>query len=403
MNRMDLKPRKLSNRIQHYAWGAINQDAFIPKLLGLKPEPDIPYAELWMGAHPSAPSDVIAEKRAVPLDAWIRRAPDRILGKGIHSRFKGQLPFLFKVLSAGQPLSIQAHPDKTQAVELHARDPEHYPDENHKPEIAVAVDFLTALIGFKPPEECADVLDRYPEIALFIGEDAKGFESAPERSLRTLFASMMSRSLSHPDRLQEQIDRLVKRLSATKERTEVEALFLELRRAYEGPDIGLFSLFLLNLVHLKSGEGIFLKAGVPHAYVRGNIVECMANSDNVVRAGLTCKFKDIDTLTRILTYEQGRPKLIRPELLDTLYRPPVPEFRIRRLELTENQSLSIRMDHGIQVLLVIHGAVRTETPEVLGCIRGESLVLPAAIGQYTLHAETHALVFIAEPGISAAS
>lgn len=396
---MDFKPCKLSNRIQHYAWGTQDRNAFIPKLLGMEPEPDTPYAELWIGAHPSAPSDVLMKGRTVPLNRWILHAPEQILGNTVRDQYRGQLPFLLKVLSAGQPLSIQAHPDRIQAVQLHAHDPGHYPDANHKPEIAIAIDSLTALAGFRPPDELVELLDRHPEIAAFISAKVPVFRSDPENNLRTLFSHMMLRSASRPDHLQNAIDHLAERLSSASGLTEPDILFLQLRNRYPGPDIGLFFLFFLNLVHLKPGEAVYLKAGMPHAYVRGNIVECMANSDNVVRAGLTSKFKDMNILTRILTYEQGRPETIRADGPDTLYSPPVPEFRIRRLGIKKGDAIAIRMEHGIQILLVLEGAVRISESDHFRCVRGDSFVLPAAIGQYTLAAEESALVFVAEPGI----
>ena len=132
------RPYRMHNQIQHYAWGTRDQDAYIAHLLGNEPEEGVPYAELWMGAHPKAPSTIeLEDGRTVALNMWIKAHPNAILGREVAERY-GKLPFLFKVLSAGQSLSIQAHPTKAQAEKLHARDPEHYPDNNHKPEIAVA-------------------------------------------------------------------------------------------------------------------------------------------------------------------------------------------------------------------------------------------------------------------------
>ncbi|OQA94318.1 MAG: Mannose-6-phosphate isomerase [Chloroflexi bacterium ADurb.Bin222] len=143
------RPFRLHNAIQPYPWGSRGAEAFIPRLLGIPAAPEQPYAELWIGAHPNAPSRVFLGDEPLSLATLIAREPVAMLGAAVAQRFDNQLPFLFKVLSAAEPLSIQAHPDKVQAERLHARDPQHYPDANHKPEVAIALDRLTALAGLK--------------------------------------------------------------------------------------------------------------------------------------------------------------------------------------------------------------------------------------------------------------
>ncbi|MFN2271768.1 MAG: mannose-6-phosphate isomerase, class I, partial [Anaerolineae bacterium] len=290
---MSLEPRPylLANQIQPYAWGTRGQDAFIPRLLGIAAESDKPYAELWMGAHPSAPSQVVIDGVPISLRQLIALHPREILGEAVAERFSGMLPFLFKVLSTAEALSIQAHPTEAQARLLHARDPEHYPDDNHKPELAVALDSLTALVGFKPFPDVLRTLEQYPELTNFIGAEvvdgAKDARETPPQEqqsrLRALYETLVERSVAHTDELVAATGRLAKRLVARTAREE-ERLFLEMREKYSGADVGLFTIFLLNLLHLKAGQGLFIKAGIPHAYLKGNIVECMANSDNVVRA-----------------------------------------------------------------------------------------------------------------------
>ena len=211
-NLPDVKPQpyRLRNTIQHYAWGTSGLDAFIPRLLGIAPEPDTTYAELWLGAHPKAPSQVMVEDAGeqvlIPLDQWVAQYPAAILGERIANRFNGQLPFLTKVLSAGAPLSIQAHPDKSQAERLHALDPEHYADDNHKPEIAVALDGLAALMGFKPSSEILRTLQLYPELADFLGDvllahmwDAAGADLTMQRAtVHALFLTLIERAAAQP-------------------------------------------------------------------------------------------------------------------------------------------------------------------------------------------------------------
>lgn len=137
------RPYLLKNKVQHYKWGAIGTMAYIPQLLGEKAESDKPYAELWIGAHPSFSSEIVIDEVAFPLYDIIQKFPKEILGEYVLNNYSKNLPFLFKVLSAAEALSIQAHPNKQQAISLYARDPEHYPDDNHKPEIAIALDELT--------------------------------------------------------------------------------------------------------------------------------------------------------------------------------------------------------------------------------------------------------------------
>ncbi|MBN1978496.1 MAG: mannose-6-phosphate isomerase, class I [Anaerolineae bacterium] len=399
----DPRPYPLVNRIQPYAWGARGEDAFIPRLLGIAAEADAPYAEPWMGAHPSAPSQAVADGTPVSLRQLIARRPREILGEAVAERFSGELPFLFKVLSTAEALSIQAHPTKEQARLLHARDPEHYPDDNHKPELAVALDSLTALVGFKPFPGILETLERYPEMAGFIGaevvasaRDARG-ASLQERSarLRALYATLVERSVAHADELVSATGRLAERLDARTAREE-ERLFLDMRRKYSGADAGLFTIFLLNLLHLKAGQGIFTKAGIPHAYLKGNIVECMANSDNVVRAGLTPKFKDIETLVDILTYEMAPPAIIEgdADAAEVVYRTPADEFQVSRLRMQPGQERAESTGGGPQILLVTAGEAIISWEEGNAAFRrGQSVLLPAFLSGFELKATTSSEIF----------
>lgn len=400
------RPYLLQGKIQHYAWGTMGHTAFIPKLLGITPAPNLPYAELWIGAHPKAPSDVMIDGQPVPLDQWITRYPVQLLGAPIAEKFANRLPFLFKVLSAGESLSIQAHPNKAQAEALHARDPEHYPDDNHKPEIAIALDALTALVGLKPLNQMRDTLTRYPEIAGFIGEEICGqlnaHSDAPQTGVQRLFSALITRSVTDIEALMGAIDALAGRLAITSTAlTEAEALFLDLRQRYTGADVGLFALFLLNLVHLERGQGIFTEAGIPHAYLKGNIVECMANSDNVVRVGLTPKFKDAETLLDILDYTP-RPVTIlgnTPGVSDeVVYVTPAAEFQITRWALSPGATRVETTGGKLEALLVTNGdiAIDWQNGSRAEFHRGETVLIPACLDVFTLHAPGGAEVFKTE-------
>jgi mannose-6-phosphate isomerase len=399
------QPYRMHNQIQRYAWGTSDEDAYIAELLGIEPEPGLPYAELWMGAHPKAPSAVeVSEGETISLDAWIAAHPYEILGEQVTERF-GKLPFLFKVLSAGQSLSIQAHPTKAQAEALHEQDPEHYPDDNHKPEIAVALDRLTALLGFKPLRELVAALEDYPEMATFVGaavtdglKDAAAngeriADEAARRLTRQLFTNLIERATDDPDALAESVDVLARRLAASFDTlSEVETRFLELRQRYGSRDVGLFAMLLFNLVHLEAGEAIYTKAGVPHAYLGGNIVECMANSDNVVRVGLTPKYKDAVTLLRIVDTTPQEPEILEGATdvgahgtTTIAYKTAAEEFEVRRWELAPGAVHRVETSSRPAVLLLTEGDAELvwETGE-MRLSRGDSAFVPACLPRYTV-------------------
>jgi len=332
---------------------------------------------------------------------FIQSYPEEILGERVARQFGAQLPFLFKVLSAGEPLSIQAHPNKEQAVALHARDPQHYPDDNHKPEIAIALDHLTALVGFCPEPEIEQTLRRYPELVSFIGQPVvqtfmESSSSGRRHAFQKLFTTLMIKGSEQVSDLETALAALEKRLQNKQSLSEKEVLFLELRAKYH-TDIGLFVIFFLNLLHLQKGQGVFLKAGLPHAYVLGNIVECMANSDNVVRAGLTPKFKDVKTLTEILTYEMERPEIYRPSEKEQqfVYRVPTDEFSVRKLELEKGSTWEHSLS-SVEICVVVQGRLVLEFgDQSVKANQGDSFLLPAALGAITFRAHADSELFCA--------
>ena len=412
MNQLTPRPYRLVNKIQHYAWGTRGKAAFIPDLLGIQAQADLPYAELWMGAHPKAPSVVEIHGTTVPLDHLISRHPVEMLGKMTCERFSTALPFLFKVLSIGEALSIQAHPNKEQAKLLHARDPEHYLDENHKPEVAIALDSLTALVGFKSFPDILQSLWEHPELAGFVGQDvvsqlarSRGASSDRQQDLiRKMVSGLLKRSTACEGQLAKAIDQLESRLRAPAHPLrEEEQLFLELRRKYTGADVGLFSVFLFNLVHFGPGQAVYIAAGIPHGYLRGNIVECMANSDNVVRAGLTPKFRDVEALVDILSYQTGTISPIGEcgDQGDTVYRTPAQEFLVSRWRMDAQEEREEVTGDRPQILLATSGeaVIRWDTGSGVGeeqLRRGHSVFIPAALSEFRLASVSQAEVFKAE-------
>jgi mannose-6-phosphate isomerase len=402
------RPYRLENQIQHYAWGTRDEKAYIPRLLGIHPEPGLPYAEVWMGAHPSAPSRVRVGTHVVSLRRLIEECPTEVLGVEISEAFGNTLPFLFKVLSAAESLSIQAHPNAAQAAALHARDPEHYPDPNHKPELAIALSSLTALMGLGSYDGILAALARYPELARFLGEEMcarlwRNEAAGPEvqRGLvRELFAALVGGSVTRAPALEAQLDALARRLEGTRgELEEEEALFLELTKRYAGADAGLFAVFLLNLVHLRAGQGVYIGPGVPHAYLEGNIVECMANSDNVVRVGLTPKYRDAETLIEILDDRLGAVPVLEgsAEAGETVYRTPAREFQVSRWQLAPGEERGAALQARPEILLVLKGEVRVVWTDGEDTFRqGESMLLPACLPGAQVQAMALTTVYRAE-------
>lgn len=377
------KPYRLKNQIQHYSWGTKNENAFIPKLLGFVPEKDKPYAELWIGAHPKAPSLVLIENREEPLDKLIAKYPYEILGKKVVEKFGNKLPYLLKVLSCQTALSIQAHPDKKLAKILHAEDPENYPDENHKPEIAIALDNLKALVGFRPVKEIIDIIEKYPalknSIPLDLLSKLKNLEGRKKELLKELYLRVMKFDSGE---LREIITAIREQILNTNEKTIEEEEFIKQYEVY-GIDVGLLSILIFNIIELNSGESIYTEAGVPHAYLRGNIIECMANSDNVVRAGLTPKFKDVDTLVEMLKYDDTPVNILRPSNSKmSTYKTPFEEFEISVYDLEIEDKAELHSEQ-IIVGLVVDGKLKLDyEKESTKFSKGESFLIPAVVKNF---------------------
>jgi mannose-6-phosphate isomerase len=398
------RPYLLENPIQHYEWGTRNDEAYLSHLTGIPAENNKPYAELWIGAHPNAPSMIKLDGEMTPLPEILRQSAKAILGKQVTDKFKKKLPYLLKVLSIGEALSIQAHPNKNQANKLHRRDPKNYPDDNHKPEIAIAITTLTALVGFRPMKEIVAMIHQHPSIMDIVGKKAaeamtKDVSTPEPERLRQFYSALMKNSLRDERMLNIALTEIDQQCQAKAELTEQEVLFLSLREKY-GNDVGLFSLFLLNLIHLQPGEAVFLATGIPHAYLKGDIVECMANSDNVVRAGLTPKFKDVATLLEILTFETTPITIFQraKNSPETRYPVPASEFCLSRYHYSAGAAKAEQTQGKPHILLAIEGDVMLSWGEqsTLACRRGQSLLVPAILESYTIQFTTDALLFKVE-------
>lgn len=313
---------KMHNNVQNYAWGSVDA---LSELYGIANPDGKPMAELWMGAHPKSSSRVEdAQGNQISLRDVISQDLNANLGEKVARRF-GELPFLFKVLCANQALSIQVHPSKSNAVigfekENKAGVPidaaeRNYKDANHKPELVFALTPFAAMNGFRELGEIQSLLQpvagAHPDIARFlINPD---FEH-----LKTLFAALLSMTGESKSLALDILDNALQ-----SQHGEPWDTLRSIAIDYPG-DSGLFSPLLLNVIELQPGEAMFLYAETPHAYLKGVALEVMANSDNVLRAGLTPKYIDIPELlanlqfvakpanTLLTTPEQRGSELIFP-------------------------------------------------------------------------------------------
>ncbi|QCX77012.1 Mannose-6-phosphate isomerase [Streptomyces sp. YIM 121038] len=362
---------RLTNTIRPYAWGSTTA---IAGLLGVEPTGE-PQAEMWMGAHPGAPS----RTERGPLNEVIDEDPRAELGPRAVDKFGPRLPFLLKILAAGAPLSVQVHPDLEQAREGYedeeARgvplDAPHrnYKDANHKPELICALTPFDGLCGFRPPAEAADLIEGLAVDSLKPYVDL--LRAKPEdAALREVLTAVLT-----ADR--EEMARAVTEAAAVAERLGGPyAPYADAARHFPG-DPGVIAAMLLNHVTLKPGEALYLGAGVPHAYLNGMGVEIMANSDNVLRCGLTPKHVDVPELLRVVRFEASDPGILRPEASpdgEEVYETPIDEFRLSRYVLPEGDTRHDLTAGTPQILLCAAGEVRVGD---LSLTPGGSVFVPA--------------------------
>jgi len=383
---MERRPYLLKNKIQNYSWGTKDDHAFIPQLLGVTPEAGVPYAELWMGTHNNAPSKISIDESEQSLAEYIDSNAKSILGKNVAKRFNNQLPFLFKVLSIAEPLSIQTHPDKDQAEMLHKLNPVNYPDDNHKPEIAIAIDKLEALAGFKSVDAIKTLCKEYVELIEFISQE--NFNSIFEKSdtdnsekLNQFYSLLVKKAIKEIDEYRLLLKTLKDRF-LIKAGSREEKLFLQLYDRYAA-DIGLITILFLNYVVLKPGEALFTRAGIPHAYLSGNIIECMANSDNVIRAGLTPKFVDVNNLLNVLRYDTGSLDLVKPVKSGNVkeYISDAEEFKVVKIDVNGGNFVNIGPAYQPSIFILLEGdAVLRWGKNNMKLKRGESIFISADLG-----------------------
>ncbi|RQM78715.1 mannose-6-phosphate isomerase, class I [Aeromonas jandaei] len=378
----------MQNPIQGYDWGSHDS---LTTLFGIANPEGKPQAELWMGAHPNGCSDVVVAGQPQKLSTLIERAPAAVLGEATLARF-GSLPFLFKVLCAEKALSIQVHPSKAQAEAGFAKEEaagidakaanRNYKDPNHKPELVFALTPYQAMNGFRAIPAILALFERVnlPAIADLTADLAA---SQNEAGLQHFFHQLL---VLEGARKEEALAGLLTYAAAHQDE-ETFALITSLAAQYPG-DVGLFSPLLLNVVTLKPGQAMFLDACTPHAYVRGTGLEIMANSDNVLRAGLTPKYIDVAELldcTRCLAKPDDQI-LLAPHVEGAVqhFEVPVPDFTFSVYPAGEHQLTTA----SAEILFAIDATVILKRgDETLRLEKGQSAFIPAATGSYQLLAE----------------
>ncbi|MDR1901343.1 MAG: mannose-6-phosphate isomerase, class I [Treponema sp.] len=384
---------KLQNTVKHYEWGSTE---WIPSVMGQDNPQKIPWAELWMGLHPEGPSKTVYQGEVLPLSQLINENPRALLGATIQEKY-GALPFLFKLLAADKPLSIQAHPNINQAGEGWKREelggialnaPErNYKDANHKPEILCALGPFTGMCGFREPAEIGARLECFEGLAPEgLRNTLQNLRTAlydvngnVETGLRAFLTALFGMDTSSKRLLCQYA------LSAGAALTEKYPQYREewgLASSFAGiysEDPAVIAPLYLNCINLEKGDAVYLPAGILHAYVKGFGVELMANSDNVLRGGLTKKHIDIDELLKVLLFKPFKPAILRPEPGNTpLYTYPT---EAEEFSLSVLQGGTIMLEKGGPfIAVVIEGKAALSIPETgeeLSLEKGESAFIGA--------------------------
>ncbi len=373
---------KLSGAVQHYDWGG---KTYIPQLTGTENGADQPFAELWMGDHAGAPATVLLPEATMPLNRLFEMAPDW-LGKKMTATFGNRLPYLFKILDVRSMLSIQVHPDKAAAVEGFRQENEagiplnapnrNFKDDNHKPEIMVALSDFWLLHGFRSEEETGHILTSISELNFL-------YPTWKAEGIKFIYRYLMEMSQDETDVfLAPLAERLAADIPEDKNHPDFWAWrAIQTFRPTTGRyDRGIFSIYLFNLVHLKPGEGIYQGAGIPHAYLEGVNAELMSNSDNVFRGGLTTKHIDVPLLLRHLHFDPVKPKAItgtsRSET-EIVYPTPAPDFELSCIRLEKDQVYTSESVCGPHILIILEGAVLVNNTQPFR--RGECFLVPEGL------------------------
>ena len=374
------KAFNLKGKVQHYAWGGFD---YIPQLIGFDNAEHKPCAEYWMGAHPSASSIINDGENSVSLNDYITNNTVEAINKQVFDRF-GELPYLFKILDVKDMLSIQVHPTKKEAekgfdLEEAAGIPitapnRNYKDRNHKPEVMVALSEFWLLHGFKSETALEKTLEDIKEFNVLIG-------LFRQQGYKGLYQFVMEMDQSNIDTLLSSLVERELRKKANNELTKADAGWWVCKLFEEGQEIknidkGIFSIYFFNIVKANPGEAVFQGAGIPHAYLEGQNVELMANSDNVLRGGLTPKHIDVPELMKHTLFEPVIPNVMLGTDIgnnEVHYPCPVPDFGIKKITLNSDQHQS--QASSLEIIIAIEGGAVLNGSRNLVIKKGEAVAI----------------------------
>jgi mannose-6-phosphate isomerase len=382
----------MKNIVQEYAWGSYTA---IPELLGNVSPAKTPQAELWMGAHPKAPSMVKCDGNWKSLLELIEKNPLDILGEKVAEKFDNSLPYLFKVLAAAKPLSIQAHPSRDQAKRGFERENRvgipidaynrNYKDDNHKPECICALSLLWALNGFRKISDIVGLMEKICPKGL--KNELDNLRGEPNSlGLKNFFQAMMTMDR---DRQKQIIADAITSAQKFIDDDQAYKWMIDLHREYPA-DIGIFSPVLLNLICLKPGQAMYLRAGELHAYIDGVGIEIMANSDNVLRGGLTPKHVDVPELLKVLNFEEREVDILIPEEsnnYESIYSSSAEEFILSVISVKEGIIYNSPLDRSVEILLCTDGNATvfdSGENDKIDIAGGRSVIIPAIVEKYSI-------------------
>jgi mannose-6-phosphate isomerase len=411
MKKMELSKDRvipITGKVQHYAWGGFY---YLPKLLNIPVKKGETYAEFWLGTHERGSAEFKnGSEKPVSLKEYIDAFPEQTLGEQAAKKF-GRLPFLLKVLDVKDMLSIQVHPSKENAqIAFDAENdqgidpsaPErNFKDNNHKPELMLALSEFWLLHGFKSPKAVQNILREVPEmhflVPIFGGDNYK-----------KLYQHVMEMPQLQVDRhLKTLIDRNLIHYNAgklNKSKEDFWAARAAITYSHEGHiDRGIFSIYLFNLVHLQPGQAVYQDAGLPHAYLEGQNVEIMSNSDNVLRGGLTPKHVDVKELMKHVKFEPTVPNIITGKTVEPermVYQTPAPDFELSRLNIQKGKSARL-ISRSIEIFLIFSGTAEISGTEgtVFKRNKGEAWVTFDAANSEVLALEDTVIYQASIPGM----
>jgi mannose-6-phosphate isomerase len=382
----------MKNTIQEYAWGS---HTAIADLVGNQSPSTKPQAELWMGAHPKAPSLVKYDDKWLSLLELIKQFPADILGKDVAAKFDNKLPYLFKVLAASKPLSIQAHPSIKQAKQGFERENRlkipldspnrNYKDENHKPECICALTPFLALYGFRKISEIISLMEKICLKVLY--KELNNLKRQPNsEGMKSFFRSLITINC----RIKKQIiEHAITNAQKLSEDNPGFKWMINLYKEYPD-DMGIFAPILLNLISLKPGQAIFLPSGELHAYLDGLGIELMANSDNVLRGGLTKKHIDVPELLNVLNFEETNVNILlsqKDKDCEGIYHSMAEEFVLSVISDEKNISYTSPEKRSVEIILCTDGKASITDISINENIllkKGTSVIIPSSVNKYRI-------------------